>query len=76
MSACAEELGSIIAEHGFDGNKMLEMRLIYKDDELVMRMRDNCRPYDPTAQMKRHDASVNYLNSLDLNIVTIRCSSH
>ena len=76
MSSCTEELCSIIAEHGFDGNKMLEMRLVYRDGELVMRMRDNCRPYDPTAQMKRHDASVNYLNSLDLNIVTIRCSSH
>jgi len=78
MSSCARQLAGIIAENGFEGKgkQMLEMRLMYQDDGLTMRLRDNCKPFDPTAQMKECEASVNYFNTLDLNIVTIHCASH
>jgi len=78
LSSCVEELGTIITEHGFDGkgNKILEIRLVYQDSGFTARLRDNCRPFDPTSKMNSCEASVNYFSTLDLNIVTISCSSH
>ncbi|HBE14764.1 MAG TPA: hypothetical protein DCY72_00740, partial [Ruminococcaceae bacterium] len=42
----AEELAIFLAEHGFkDGEKHnINARLVAKDDDLIIRMRDDCKP--------------------------------
>ena len=44
-----EELGCNVAEHGFiaDEGKLLEIRIVHLDDGWVVRLRDNCRAFDP-----------------------------
>lgn len=41
-----EELAVFLAEHGFKDGKEhhINMRLVAKDDELIIRMRDDCKP--------------------------------
>lgn len=45
---CTEELAANILQHGFkDGKKhSLSIRLLYINDELILRLRDNCRLFD------------------------------
>ena len=41
-----EELAGFLMEHGFDDNQKhnIEARLVFKDDDLMIRMRDDCKP--------------------------------
>lgn len=41
-----EELSVFLAEHGFNDGKEhnINMRLVSKDDDLIIRMRDDCKP--------------------------------
>ena len=51
VSLAAEEMAGNVIKHGFsDGKKhKLELRLVYVDDELILRSRDDCRTFDPKA---------------------------
>ena len=46
---CIEEMAAIIAERGFgDGKKhFVDIRIILKQDEIIVRMRDDCERFDP-----------------------------
>lgn len=46
---CVEEMAGNIVKHGFDGKKEynLDVRVIYKEDVLLIRLKDNCRPFNP-----------------------------
>ena len=45
-----EELAGILAEHGFSDGKPhnINARLIAKNEELIIRMRDDCKPFNMT----------------------------
>lgn len=45
-----EELAGYLAEHGFsDGKKhYINVRLVSKGDDLIIRIRDDCRPFNVT----------------------------
>jgi anti-sigma regulatory factor (Ser/Thr protein kinase) len=47
-SLCFMELAENVLRHGFDPSKNnhLEARIIIDKDELTLRMRDDCRPFD------------------------------
>lgn len=47
---CIEELAGNIVKHGFDGKKdySIDVRIVYRQDELLIRLRDNCRAFNPT----------------------------
>lgn len=49
VSLAIEELAGNIVQHGFaDGRPHhLQIRILAKDDELILRLRDDCRPFDP-----------------------------
>ena len=49
----AEEMGTIVIDKGFSDGKrhMLEMRLVRKNNALILRMRDDCALYDPIKQI-------------------------
>ena len=44
-----EELGSNIVEYGFaaEEGKLLEIRIVHLEDGWVLRLRDNCKAFDP-----------------------------
>ena len=48
LALCAEELAGNVIRHGFSDNKPhhLDIRVIVKDDESVLRLRDDCREFD------------------------------
>ena len=48
LALCIEEIGSRIIEHGFrDGRAhAIDIRILVKDDELILRIRDDCRPFN------------------------------
>ncbi len=59
-SLCMEEMAGNIVRHGFgkDNKKhSIDIRVVHKDDELILRIRDNCAAFDPSE----------YLNVKDLN---------
>jgi len=91
LALFVEELGNNIAKFGFKEGKdnSLDIRVVHMDDGWILRLRDNCKAFDPTAWIKLHESddptsnigirmvcgmakSVNYLSTMDLNILTIR----
>jgi len=51
---CIEELAGNIVKHGFSkkSNSVVDISVIHADDSLSIQLKDNCRPFDPTEQMK------------------------
>ena len=49
MSLFIEELGSNVVEYGFaaEEGKLLEIRIVRLEDGWVLRLRDNCKAFDP-----------------------------
>ncbi len=49
LALCIEELGSNIIRHGFPDGKphSIDIRILVKADELILRIRDDCRPFNP-----------------------------
>ena len=49
-SLAVEEMANNVIEHGFtkDNKKhMLNARIVHKDGDIIIRMRDNCESFDP-----------------------------
>ena len=48
LSLCIEELGMNIIKHGFSDGKphSIDIRILIKDDELILRVRDDCKPFN------------------------------
>lgn len=49
LSLCIEEMGGNIVQHGFSDGKQhyIYLRILAKADEVILRIRDNCRPFNP-----------------------------
>lgn len=62
---CLEEMAGNIVTHGFskDAKKhSVDIRVIHKGDEIILRMRDNCKAFDPASRakiMEQDDAGKN-----------------
>ena len=54
LALCIEEMGGNIMEHGFSDGKphMIDMRILVKDGELILRLRDDCRPFNPVERYR------------------------
>lgn len=52
LSLCIEEMGGNIIKHGFtDGKKhYIYLRMLAKDNEVILRIRDDCIPFNPLEQ--------------------------
>ena len=57
LSLCIEEMGGNIIKHGFaDGKEhYIYLRLFAKEDEVILRIRDDCVPFNP---LERYNMSV------------------
>jgi len=58
ISLFVEELGNNVVSHGFKGaaDKNLDIRVVHTEDGWIMRLRDNCRAFDPTSWIKLHSS--------------------
>ena len=58
LSLFVEELGNNVVTHGFRKSKGknlgLDIRLVHLADGWTMRLRDNCRAFDPTEWVRIH----------------------
>ena len=56
---CIEEMANNIVTHGFVKGKdnQIDIRIVYRNDELIVRIRDNCKGFDPVKyyEMMRPD---------------------
>ena len=50
---CLEEMAYNIVKHGFsDGKKhTIDVRVVYKEEELLLRIKDDCRAFDPKEKL-------------------------
>ena len=56
---CMEEIAGNIVTHGFskDSKKhSVDIRVIHKGDEIILRLRDNCKAFDPATREKVMEA--------------------
>ena len=52
---CLEEMAGNVVLHGFTKDKRrhsVDLRVVYKDGELFLRIKDDCRPFDPTEYLR------------------------
>ncbi|MCR5304870.1 MAG: ATP-binding protein [Lachnospiraceae bacterium] len=52
-----EEMAGNVVEHGFEPGKngnYIDIRVVHKDDDVILRIRDNCRSFDPLKRTEIH----------------------
>ena len=56
-SICVKEMAYNIVDYGFDDGKkhFVDIRVIIKDDHVIIRIRDNCRSFDPKKWEEIHN---------------------
>ena len=87
---CMEEMAGNVVGHGFrkdTKDHSVDIRVIHKDDVIIMRIRDNCVEFNPYARMTMDTdtwrnmgirmvysiaSDINYQNLLGMNVLTIR----
>ena len=49
---CIEEMAGNIVDYGFDDGRkhFVDVRVIVKSEQVIIRLRDDCRPFDPKKQ--------------------------
>lgn len=55
-----EEMAGNVVEHGFsmDGkDHTIDIRVVHKDDNVILRIKDDCRPFDPSVRKEMRDPS-------------------
>ena len=75
ISLCIEELGMNIIEHGFSDGKphSIDMRILAKDDEVIVRIRDDCRPFNLTEQYKIISLQEDVTKNIGIRMVVKTC---
>ena len=58
VSLFIEELGTNVVEYGFakDEGRLLEIRIVHFEDAWVLRLRDNCRAFDPVKWIQLNES--------------------
>ena len=54
---CIEEMAGNIVDYGFDDGKkhFVDVRVIVKGEQVIIRIRDDCRPFDPKKQVELYN---------------------
>ena len=59
ISLCVEEMVNNIVAHGFKkgrSDQSVDIRILFKGDTRIIRIRDNCVNFDPVAYLKLHES--------------------
>ena len=85
-----EEMAGNVVDHGFEKDHKkhsVDVRVVHKGDDVILRIKDDCVPFDPAERRKISDgelknigirmimdmaSDVQYQNILGLNVLTIR----
>ena len=70
-SLCMEEMAGNIVEHGFikdNKSHSIDIRVIHKDDDIILRIRDDCVPFNPRERREITD-SKDILKNAGIRIV-------
>ena len=56
VALCIEEMAKNILDYGFSDGKhhSIDLRLTHRDGELTIRIRDDCKPFDPQKWLEIH----------------------
>lgn len=75
LSLCIEEMAGNIIEHGFNDGKphTINMRILAKKDEVILRLRDNCRPFDPIQRYEMTKSNNDPLSNIGIKMVVKMC---
>lgn len=76
-SLVVEEMAKNVIEHGFTKDKkdhMLSARIVHKEDELIIRMRDNCVSFDPRKKFETLYASENDGGKMGIRLIMAEAS--
>ena len=51
-----EEMAGNIVSHGFEPSKKhsIDIRLMYKEGKVILRIRDDCQQFDPKSRMEQY----------------------
>lgn len=64
---CMEEMAGNVVEHGFhkDNKKhhTVDVRVMHKEGDIILRIRDNCKSFDPSSYVKMMDPGENGKNA-------------
>ncbi|MBR6376675.1 MAG: ATP-binding protein [Oscillospiraceae bacterium] len=55
---CLEEMAGNVVLHGFTKDRKrhsVDIRVVYKEGEIILRIKDDCKPFDPSEQIKVFD---------------------
>ncbi len=58
-----EEMAGNVIEHGFGSdrkNHSIDIRIIHKDDDIIMRIKDNCRSFNPLERIRIHEKNEDF----------------
>ena len=71
LAHCIEELGGNIIEHGFNDGKphAIDVRILAKENEIILRIRDDCRPFNPVNYYKTYGHDGNKEKNIGLRLV-------
>ncbi len=59
LSLCVEEMVNNIVAHGFKADRTdqcVDIRILFKDGQRIIRIRDNCVNFDPVEYLKLHES--------------------
>ena len=71
MALCIEEMANNVVSHGFEegSDNYIELRLIKKEDRWILRLRDNCRSFDPVHYMELHKTEEDPTSHIGIRMV-------
>ena len=78
LALCIEEIGTNIIEHGFKDGKdhEINMRIAVKEKEIILRIRDDCVPFNPIERYKMKTKNdKDPTKNIGIRMVTGLCSS-
>ena len=70
-SLCMEETAGNIVEHGFTKDNRrhsIDIRVVHKNDDVIMRVKDDCVPFDPETRRQLNDPG-NRMKNIGIRIV-------
>lgn len=76
-SLAVEEMAKNVIDHGFTKDKkdhMLSARIVHKEDELIIRMRDNCVSFDPRKKYEQIYANGNNSSNMGIRMIMAEAS--
>ncbi|MBQ6440020.1 MAG: ATP-binding protein [Mogibacterium sp.] len=71
-SLSVEEMAKNVIEHGFtkdEKDHLLSVRIVHKGDELIIRMRDNCRSFDPRKKYEQMYANPDDSDNIGIRMI-------